>query len=64
MTLKSRRHDLGSIEPNVNTSWRLFIGDVARLRFSLAEMSSSANGDSWSINVHEGWTLASRLNIT
>ena len=52
MAFNSRRHDVTSIEHNVDQSWRLFICDVARLRKSRGQMFLSANEDSWSIRVH------------
>ena len=32
MTFNSRRHDVASLEHDVDQSWRLFIRDIARLR--------------------------------
>ena len=52
MTLNSRRHDVTSIEHNVDQSGRLFIRDVARLRFSRGQMSLSAIEDSFLIRVY------------
>ena len=48
MMFNSHRHDVKSIEQDVDQSWRLFIRNVARQRLSRGQMSLLANEDSCS----------------
>ena len=53
MTFKIRRHDVTSIEHNVDQSCRLFICDVASKHLSCGQMYLLANEDSCSKRVHK-----------